>query len=412
MPEILGSININTDNIKKQKEKPKRKRKLNLANDNIITKTERKPKKICSSCGRNLSISQFYSSNSQFASDRISSCCKDCMVKSCLDENNMLDVDKLKSALQIVNRPFISSVLEMSKHEFLLKYSAEAQLSQEKLVKIYFRNISFLAQYNSLTYEQGLYVEKKEQEETADDINRKLEEAEKAKVDTIRKRTSDLQPIFLSDIGETDDDFELTPDIIRKFGEGYTINDYANMEKKYRFLSQSYPELTNLHIEALCNYVRPKVLAEKATAMGDIDTAERWESIASKAAEKGRLNVSQLSSSDLQGGLNSFSEIMLAIEQAVDIIDILPRFRYQPNDAVDFAIWNYVNYIRRTEGKPECAYEDVYKFYDEKKHDYISQYGDPYGIFKDDPTEKNREKIELFIKVPDDGGGADASTEE
>lgn len=412
MPEILGSININTDNIKKQKEKSKRKRKLNLANDNIVIKPEKKPKKVCSSCGRNLSISQFYSSNSQFASDRISSCCKDCMVKSCLDENNMLDVDKLKSALQIVNRPFISSVLEMSKHEFLLKYSAEAQLSQEKLVKIYFRNISFLAQYNSLTYEQGLYVEKKEQEETADDINRKLEEAEKAKVDTIRKRTSDLQPIFLSDIGETDDDFELTPDIIRKFGEGYTINDYANMEKKYRFLSQSYPELTNLHIEALCNYVRPKVLAEKATAMGDIDTAERWEAIASKAAEKGRLNVSQLSSSDLQGGLNSFSEIMLAIEQAVDIIDILPRFRYQPNDAVDFAIWNYVNYIRRTEGKPECSYEDVYKFYDEKKHDYISQYGDPYGIFKDDPTEKNREKIKLFIKVPDDGGGTDASTEE
>lgn len=44
--------------------------------------------------------------------------------------------------------------------------------------------------------------------------------------------------------------------------------------------------------------------------------------------------------------------------------------------------------------------EDIYKFYDEKKKEYIDQYGDPYGIFKDDPSEANRESIKKFITIP------------
>lgn len=47
-------------------------------------------------------------------------------------------------------------------------------------------------------------------------------------------------------------------------------------------------------------------------------------------------------------------------------------------------------------------YKDVYKFYDERKKHYLEQYGDPYGIFKDDPTESNRENIEKFINIPKD----------
>ena len=38
-------------------------------------------------------------------------------------------------------------------------------------------------------------------------------------------------------------------------------------------------------------------------------------------------------------------------------------------------------------------YADVYKFYDDKVAEYLKQYGDPYGIFKDDTTLVNREKI-------------------
>ena len=54
--------------------------------------------------------------------------------------------------------------------------------------------------------------------------------------------------------------------------------------------------------------------------------------------------------------------------------------------------------MRDLEGKPLCEYEDVYKFYDERKKEYIDQYGDPYGIFEGDTTESNRDSIKNFIK--------------
>ena len=58
--------------------------------------------------------------------------------------------------------------------------------------------------------------------------------------------------------------------------------------------------------------------------------------------------------------------------------------------------------VRRLEDKPECTYEDVYRFYDDRKKSYIEQYGDPTGIFTEDPTETNRSQIEKFIVLPNE----------
>ena len=97
----------------------------------------------------------------------------------------------------------------------------------------------------------------------------------------------------------------------------------------------------------------------------------------------------------------TFYEIDVTDEQAVDVIPILPRFKFRPHDALDFNIWCYINYARDL-GLPHCEYEDVYKFYDKKKKEYLEQYGDPYGIFEDEPTEKNRENVKKFITLPND----------
>ena len=79
--------------------------------------------------------------------------------------------------------------------------------------------------------------------------------------------------------------------------------------------------------------------------------------------------------------------------------------------ASDTDFFFFVNYLRRLEDKPECSYEDVYRFYDERKRAYIEQYGDPTGIFADDPTEVNRPQIERFIIVPKDSMADNESSE-
>ena len=128
--------------------------------------------------------------------------------------------------------------------------------------------------------------------------------------------------------------------------------------------------------------------------------AKTWGDLAMKQAERAKINPNQFSKADLQGGLTTIGEIAQAVEQNVDIIPILPQFKYRPNDAVDFCIWNYINYARDLEGKPLVEYKDVYKFYDKMKDAYIASTGDPYGIFDGDPTEGNREKVEKFIQLP------------
>ena len=157
-----------------------------------------------------------------------------------------------------------------------------------------------------------------------------------------------------------------------------------------------------MHTEALVTYVRYKVKEEMAVAAGKPTEAKTWGELAMKQADKAKINPNQLSKADLQGGLSTIGEIAQAVEQNIDIIPILPQFRYRPNDAVDFCIWNYINYARNLEGKPLVEYKDVYKFYDKMREDYITSTGDPYGIFDGDPTLNNRGKVEQFIKLPDE----------
>jgi hypothetical protein len=206
------------------------------------------------------------------------------------------------------------------------------------------------------------------------------------------------EPVILAN----DDNFKVTPEIIDLFGEGYTTSMYKKMQKKYDKLKINYTLQTNIHQEALATYVRFKVQEELATARGDVTEAKKWYDAAQSSAQDAKLTPKQLTKADLDSGVTSMSELTKALEQAVDVIKILPRFKYRPNDAVDFNIWCYVNYERRLNGQPEVAYEDVYKFYDEKKKQYIEQNGDPYGIFSNDTTEKNRDTVKTFIKLPDD----------
>ena len=174
------------------------------------------------------------------------------------------------------------------------------------------------------------------------------------------------------------------------------------MLKKYTDMTKTYVVQTNLHKEALLTYVRFKVKEEMATSKGDVQEAQKWYQAAQDAAEKAKLTPRQLSKEDLQGGIVNFSDIFTAVEGAKERVKIFPEFKYQPKDAADFIIWCYVNYERNLNNMPEVEYKDVYKFYDDKKHEYIEMYGDPYGIFAEDTTEINRETIEKFITVPNE----------
>lgn len=366
-------------------------------------------RKLCSICGPERGeqpITQYYRSYNKIHMDGYLPICKNCLQKLCFDERTQdIDIDEFKNVLRQMDKPFISASLQAAINQYNDTYRGKRvpKNNRNKIIGYYFKNVNTLRQYTTMSWTDGLEWERKMQ-------------LPNGGVVMIDKESYELPPEDTSEhiyTLEGEDQFEVTQEMVRLFGPGYKRNEYKSMWDKYNFLKESYPDVTNLHTEALITYVRFKVQEELATAQGDAESAKTWSDAAMKAADKAKINPSQLSQNDLQGGLNSFSELLQAVEQSIDVIPILPRFKHRPNDAIDFNIWCFVNYIRDLEGKPLCEYQDVYAFYDKRKEEYISQYGDPYGIFRDDPTEKNREAIEKFITIPPDiidGGDVDGRT--
>ena len=196
---------------------------------------------------------------------------------------------------------------------------------------------------------------------------------------------------------------DLVTDAMReKFGSNYSNEELLAMDKKYRFLQSSYDETTSMHTEAITSYVRYRVKEEMATERDDINSAKAWGALAEKSAVSAGITPQQLKKADLVGGITTFGELTQIIEENADgVIPVLPRYRPRPDDSIDMNIFMYINYARHLEGKDLCSYEDVYKFYDKRRDEYVKKTGDPYDIFKNDPTRKNRERVAEFIDIPE-----------
>lgn len=354
-------------------------------------------KKHCSCCGEEKSLSEFYSSKSPLhALDGKTPICKDCIIKCSVDEDtNEIDEEKFKNILRQIDKPFYKDNMQSAINQFKKENShideEDVKYHGDMIIRLYMKNIATLRQVSSKSYadsEKDGFIQKHST------VIQKTEKAEYKK-DLAKKQNEEIITI-------NEDVFEVDQEMIDMFGEGFTRLEYKKMLKKYTDMTKTYVVQTNLHKEALLTYVRFKVKEEMATSKGDVQEAQKWYQAAQDAAEKAKLTPRQLSKEDLQGGIVNFSDIFTAVEGAKERIKIFPEFKYQPKDAADFIIWCYVNYERNLNNMPEVEYKDVYKFYDDKKHEYIEMYGDHYGIFAEDTTEINRETIEKFITVPNE----------
>lgn len=352
-------------------------------------KARQKPpvgEKECCNCNKVRKLKDYYlASNPKTSSDgKTVNVCKMCVKKESLNSDGSVNIEKFKEMLMIMDKPFAPIALDSAINE--TQIAIEVGKGRKDLIGTYFKNIASLPQYKKITFLQSMQM--------LENNNSPISSA----ITFSEKRQKEKEEVYIKQV----DDFVVTDDLLDLFGEGYTKTEYRLMKKKYENLKLNYSMQTNLHQEALATYVRFKVKEELATAAGNVGEAEKWSKAAQDAADKAKLTPKQLTQSDLQGGINSFSEIFKAVEQAIDVIPILPRFKTRPNDALDFVIWCYINYARNLQGLPECEYEDVYSFYDRKKEEYVSQYGDPYGIFDDDVTDMNRPNIKKFITLPKD----------
>jgi len=160
-------------------------------------------------------------------------------------------------------------------------------------------------------------------------------------------------------------------EMIEKWGEGYQPEYYQLFENKYQRLSNTYQLPTESHKEFLRKACVCSVMADIAMAEKNTKDAKEWMAMFKDTTSAGKLQPSQMSKADLSQGMDTFGQLSRMVEEAVDIIKILPKFKKKPKDMVDFNIWCYVNYERDLHGLPLCQYEDIYMFYENRKKDYI-----------------------------------------
>ena len=363
---------------------------------------KQKGEKVCNFCHESKKITNFYISKSPLYSvDERVPVCKDCVISASLNEDGTINELELNKILKKIDKPYYKDLIESAitgfKNEHSYVEDNKVQYYGKEILQRYFRLIAMRQDINK-SYEDSekdnfIHPTSNTPKSTKEKIAKKYADITDNRISTTNKKDEEI-------VNTEDDNFEVTQDMIDMFGEGYTRIEYKNMYKKYNDMQKNYTIQTNIHKEALLTYVRFKVKEELATAKGDVQEAQKWYSAAQDAADKAKLTPKQLSKADLQGGITNFSDIFKAVEEANERIPIFPEFKYRPNDAVDFILWCYINYERNLNGLPEVKYSDIYKFYDEKKQEYIDMYGDPYGIFTNDPTLDNRDTVEKFITVP------------
>lgn len=332
-----------------------------------------KPVIECLSCGKFKEKTNFYAAtNKAFEQYGAIPYCKNCLKAMCANTEGDLDRRKTLETFRMIDKPFILSIWNKT-------------IEKEGIGGIgkYLRELGFT--YRNSGWLDGELENLSEEEQN---INPSI-----AHMDYVTPAKTEVQKFK---------EFVVTDEIMKIFGTGFTDEEYFHMWNKYNFLKEHYTESTSMHREALVTYIRYKVKEEMAIAADKPQDAKTWGELAMKQAERAKINPNQFSKADLQGGLSTIGDIAQAVEENVDIIPVLPQFKYRPNDAVDFCIWNYINYARDLEGKPAVDYSEIYAFYDKAKKEYIESTGDPNGIFENDPTIKNRDKIKNFINLPED----------
>jgi hypothetical protein len=282
-----------------------------------------KNNKTCSKCQKDRKLTDFYTSYSPMDADGKIRICKTC-VQSMINIDN---VDSWKDTLRQLDKPF-------------MYHLHESAMSKNSPIGEYFKLIN-AKDYRSYTWKDSV------EDAPTKDIPKE-------------NRIENTSP----------SQFVLTDELINKWGEGYTDEEYRSFERKYHMLKNNYQEKTAMHTEALLTYIRYRVKEELATAKGNVKEAKDWGALAEKSATAAKINPSQLSKSDLSDGLDTFGQLVRTVEQAIDIIPILPVFKERPQDKVDFTLHCYINYIRDLKGLPLVEYEEVYKFYEQRKKDY------------------------------------------
>ncbi|KMP65247.1 hypothetical protein TU57_10980 [Bacillus cereus] len=263
-------------------------------------------KKTCLHCGKDWALSSFYSHRNPLINEQFGFC------KKCVQGNvNLNDMDTLMDFLRTMDIPYLKD------------FWKQANDAKTETIGTYFKNLS-LKQNRDLRFKDS------------DDITAKTNRAELAEIDY--------------------DDFEITNDIIRRWGRNLEVDDYIFLEEEFRNLGGDKAE-TTIQERLFKNMARTQWMAEKASDDGDHAKYEKMMKTLSTQMQDANVKPVQVKSASEDGGLASWGEWVKKIEETEPVTETTGEF--EPKYIKDYVERWFITQMKRVFGKIKD--EDIVK---------------------------------------------------
>lgn len=223
---------------------------------------------ICFNCGKEKKSGDFYYSNSPFHKyTGKTHVCKECFLKYVGE-----DFNKLKTALRMIDKPFLNNLLESS--------IEEAEKNNKNVIGMYMKNVSMI-QYKNYTWE-----------DSDNDLN---------KVPIINR----INEKESSNLGE----------LVKKWGGNYTEDEYEFLENFFSEYENSYATDTPVQINLYKNIAKVQLQAEKELSSNNIKVYKDLMELSSKLHNDGNIKPIQSTGANDDRGLSTYGLWIKTIEQ-------------------------------------------------------------------------------------------------
>lgn len=334
---------------------------------------------VCSRCKQVFKSDQFYSFPNNAG---LLSVCKECMYEYAI-KDNALDRTGLIDLLRFLDMPFLQNYYtDVTKK----KVSGKWQLSQ------YFGKLRLNSATHMMHFKDSSF------EDIDTETFKGIYELPEEVVELTTNPVTDEEP-KVSKVEEKNARFK---ELQKKWGNHQSLEFLERCEDLYKeIIEGGYQILSSMHDISVKNYCVLQVQFNIAMENKDYNTMKELKQPLREQRTDAKLNPSQLKASDFNnGGANSFGEIAKLVSKRDGFLPLPMKYYKQPNDHLDFMMYELINYLRHCIGQEDVPYEEVYQYYIKKVEKFNEEYdadienGD-YGTL-DERTRGNKKEYTII----------------
>lgn len=255
-------------------------------------------KKVCLHCGKEYAESSFYSHRNELINEQFGFC------KKCVKTNINLDnLSTLSLFLQTMDIPYLKEFWKISNED------------EKETIGMYFKNMA-LKQNIKLHFKDG------------DSLEGVTNKAELTVIDN--------------------EDFDLTEEIVRRWGRNLPLEDYIYLEDEFDGLGGNNPEVTSTELLLMKNICKTSLALQKAYEEEDTAKIEKMSKTLSSQMNDAQIKPVQVKG-QVDNGMKNWGEWVRHIEEDEPVAEDYERF--QPKFIMDYVDRYFVKQLKRVFGR-------------------------------------------------------------